>query len=399
MNEDHTSGYVTKNEGHGMPAESNWNDRQQHMIEQRASTKLKSTTTLSTIKKVAVAFLIGRFQPFHNGHKHLIDYGLKYADKVVVLVGSSNKARSVTNPWTYEERKAMIQDTYIQEFNDGKRESPFCVEVEPLPDVPGNDDAWLGNVSGAVHKHNPGNDTIGVIGFKKDDSSYYLDLFVDAEKILLDEGFATLSATEIRDAYFQRAPHFPQHLVPDVVMTHLLQFYTTEDFRYVLEEKEWLDAYKKSWANSPFPPQFVTCDAVCTQMGQVLLVTRGGFPGKGQLALPGGFVEAHKGDSFQNVLYELWEEAGIQDERGRIPRGKLEGFYTGKEQRFDDPSRSVRGYTLTTAFRFKFPKGKKLFSVKGGDDAIDAQWYDISYIKANPHLLFEDHYSILMEML
>jgi phosphopantetheine adenylyltransferase len=31
--------------------------------------------------KVDVAFLIGRFQPFHNGHKHLIDYGLEYADK------------------------------------------------------------------------------------------------------------------------------------------------------------------------------------------------------------------------------------------------------------------------------------------------------------------------------
>ena len=53
--------------------------------------KLKSTTTLSTIKKVAVAFCVGRFQPFHNGHKHLIDFGLRYAEKVVVLVGSSNK--------------------------------------------------------------------------------------------------------------------------------------------------------------------------------------------------------------------------------------------------------------------------------------------------------------------
>jgi bifunctional NMN adenylyltransferase/nudix hydrolase len=361
--------------------------------------KLKSTTTLSTIKKVKIAFVIGRFQPFHNGHKHLIDFGLKYAEKVVVLVGGSNKARSVKNPWTYEERKAMIQNTYIQEFDDGNTDSPFCVEVEPLPDVPGNDDAWLGNVHGAVHKHNQDHGSIGVIGFKKDNSSYYLDLFPDAKKLILEEGFATLSATEIRDAYFHRAPHFPDHLVPNEVMKFLLDFYQTEDFRYVLEEKEWLDAYKKSWAKTPFPPQFVTCDAVCTQMGHILLVTRGGFPGKGQLALPGGFVEASKGDSFDNILHEMWEEAGIQDAHGRIPRGKLKGFFTGKEKRFDDPSRSVRGYTLTTAFRFKFPDGKKLFSVNGGDDAIDAQWYPISYIKANPHLLFEDHFSIIQEML
>ena len=376
------------------------------MYPAKSPTQLNSTTTLSAVKKVAVAFLIGRFQPFHNGHKHLIEYGLNYAEKVVVLVGGSNKARSAKNPWTFAERKAMIEGTFVDEqylkppVGDPEKYSwTRRVVVEPLPDVPGNDDAWLGNVSSAVHKHNQDYGTIGVIGYKKDASSYYLDLFPEATQILLDEGFATLSATEIRDAYFQRAPHFPTHLVPDEVMEFLVDFYKTDDFRYVLEETEWMAEYKKSWAASPFPPQFVTCDAVCTQMGHILLVTRGGFPGKGQLALPGGFVEAAKGDSFQNVLYELWEEAGIQDERGRIPRGKLEGFYTGKEQRFDDPSRSVRGYTLTTAFRFKFPKGKQFFNVKGGDDAVDAQWYDIGYIKANPQLLFEDHYSIIMEML
>jgi bifunctional NMN adenylyltransferase/nudix hydrolase len=149
----------------------------------------------------------------------------------------------------------------------------------------------------------------------------------------------------------------------------------------------------------PFRQPLLPVMQCAHQMGHILLVTRGGHPGKGLLALPGGFVEAAKGDSFENVLYELWEEAGIQDERGRIPRGKLKGFYTGDERRFDDPGRSIRGYTLTTAFRFKFPDGKKLFQVKGGDDAVDAQWYPISYIRENPELLFEDHYSIIMEML
>ena len=344
--------------------------------------------------KVDVAFLIGRFQPFHNGHKHLIDYGLEHADRVVVLVGGSNKARSFKNPFTFEERKNMINHVYR-----GTSIQPGCVVVEPLPDVPGNDDAWLGNVYGAVNKHMPENGTMGIIGYKKDQSSYYLDLFPNAKQIMLEEGFATLSATEIRDHYFQRAPVFPERLCPEPVVDFLEQFYNSDSFRYVLDEKKWMDEYKASWSAAPFPPTFVTCDAVCTQMGHILLVTRGGHPGKGLLALPGGFVEAAKGDSFENVLYELWEEAGIQDERGRIPRGKLKGFYTGEERRFDDPGRSIRGYTLTTAFRFKFPDGKKLFQVKGGDDAVDAQWYPISYIRENPELLFEDHYSIIMEML
>ena len=214
-------------------------------------------------------------------------------------------------------------------------------------------------------------------------------------RLFLEEGFGTLNATNLRDAYFQDAPIFGEHLVPEEVFKFLLEFYKTPEFKHILDEKKWMDDYKASWAGSPFPPAFVTCDAVCTQMGHVLLVTRGDFPGKGQLALPGGFVEAQKGDSFENVLYELWEEAGIQDERGRIPRGKLRGFYTGEEQRFDDPSRSIRGYTLTTAFRFKFPDGKQMFGVKGGDDAIDAQWYDVNFVKKNPELIFEDHYAIM----
>lgn len=351
--------------------------------------------------KVDVAFLVGRFQPFHMGHKYLIDYGLEHAEKVIVLVGGSNTARSFKNPWTFLERKEMIEsatadlvsnDVYTGQIN--RR-----VVVEPLPDAPGNDDVWLGNVYAAVNKYLPQGGTLGVVGFKKDSSSYYLDLFPDAVQLLMEEGFSTLNATEIRDAYFQRAPHFPHRLVPSAVEDFLVDFFRTPHFRYVLEEKEWMDEYKASWAAAPFPPTFVTCDAVCTQMGHILLVTRGGHPGKGLLALPGGFVEPKKGDSFKNVLYELWEEAGIQDALGRIPRGKLRGFYTGQERRFDDPGRSIRGYTLTTAFRFKFPDGKSLFTVKGGDDAVDARWYPISYIKEHPELLFEDHYSIIMEML
>jgi bifunctional NMN adenylyltransferase/nudix hydrolase len=338
--------------------------------------------------KLKIAFLIGRFQPFHLGHKYLVDLGLEKAEKVVVLVGSSNIARSIKNPWTYAERKEMI----LAAYPNGN------VAVEPCPDVKGNDDIWLSNVHAAVAKHSD-TSRVGIIGFAKDQSSYYLKLFPDAVQILATEGYGTLSATHLREAYLKDAPIFPRDLVPTEIYSYLVTFYRTPEFKHLLEEAKWTAAYKESWKNTPFPPQFVTCDAVVTQMGNILLVTRGGHPGKGQLALPGGFVEASKGDSFENVLYELWEEAQVQDERGRIPRGKLRGFYNGKEKRFDDPNRSVRGFTLTTAFRFKFPDAPKLFEVAGGDDAIDAKWYPISYVLENPELMFEDHAHIISEML
>lgn len=350
--------------------------------------------------KLKIAFLIGRFQPFHNGHRHLIDYGLNQAERVVVLVGGTNQSRSMKNPWTFDERKEMIMKSYDDRTEITQSIIKSNVSVEPLPDVKGNDDAWLGQIYDILSKYTdisePG--SYGVIGFKKDDSSYYLDLFPSAEKLMLEEGFATLSATHLRNAYFQDAPVFPRDLVPEPVLQYLISHYQNPAFSYVLEEAKWKEAHDKMWAGSPFPPAFITCDAVCTQMGKVLLVTRGEMPGKGLLALPGGFVEAKKGDSFENVLHELWEEACVEDERGRIPRGKLRGFYTGREKRFDDPDRSIRGVSLTTAFRFKFPNAKKFFKVAGGDDAKDAKWYSTDWVKNNPQLLFEDHYQIMSEM-
>ena len=54
------------------------------------------------------AFILGRYQLFHNGHLSLIDEAIKLADNVIVLIGSSDKKRTIDNPFTYEERKEMI---------------------------------------------------------------------------------------------------------------------------------------------------------------------------------------------------------------------------------------------------------------------------------------------------
>ena len=349
-------------------------------------------------RKIDIGFIIGRFQPFHNGHKFLVDAALRHAEKVVIMVGSSNASRSYKNPWLFDERREMIERSIDQD-------ELYRVYIEPLPDVlvsSGSDDLWLSNVHTIIDTYlgrAEGQVSYGVVGFKKDVTSNYLDLFPEAHTFIIDEGFSILSSTHIRNSYFKEAPAFPDHLVHPSVIDFMVDFYSKPAFEDLLGEKQWMDNEAKLWAGAPFPPQFVTCDAVCTQMGHVLLVTRGEHPGRGLLALPGGFVDASKGDSFDNVLWELWEETQMEDDHGRIPRGKLNGFYTGNEKRFDNPNRSVRGYTLTTAFRFKFPNAKNLFKVVGGDDATKAAWYPISAIKNNPNLLFEDHYHIIMEMI
>ena len=55
-----------------------------------------------------VAIVIGRFQPFHNGHAALLAQALRCAEKVIVVLGSAHAARSAKNPFIWEERAEMI---------------------------------------------------------------------------------------------------------------------------------------------------------------------------------------------------------------------------------------------------------------------------------------------------
>ena len=54
------------------------------------------------------AVLIGRFQPFHNGHAALLAKALESAPRVIVLLGSAFAARNAKNPFSWDERAAMI---------------------------------------------------------------------------------------------------------------------------------------------------------------------------------------------------------------------------------------------------------------------------------------------------
>lgn len=345
---------------------------------------------------------IGRFQPLHLGHQSVIDTALENSKRVDILIGSSNRPRSDSNPWTYEERENMIRMSYPDEFG-------VTLFTHPLPDADYNDIEWFAGVQKAVAEINADPDAkIGLVGFEKDSSSYYLHKFPQWELFLIDEQWSTVSATNIRNNYFQRAPRLPDHLCSAGVVDFLKSFMLTNAFKYVLNEVEGLAAHHAQWPpNLPYPIQTVTVDSVCTQSGHILLVTRDKAPGVGLLALPGGHVISKYGDSFDNAIKELIEEAQPMDqlgeERGKpIPKGRLRSCFTGYEKRYDAPNRDPRGYYLTTAFRFVFPDGP-LWKVSGdiergdGDEIADAAWYPIGSL--SPEYMFADHYYIIQQML
>jgi nicotinamide-nucleotide adenylyltransferase len=58
---------------------------------------------------LTVGVLVGRFQPFHNGHLKAVRHALKKVDYLYVVIGSSQKNHERDNPFTAGERIAMVK--------------------------------------------------------------------------------------------------------------------------------------------------------------------------------------------------------------------------------------------------------------------------------------------------
>lgn len=326
-------------------------------------------------KKFKKLVFIGRFAPFHVGHQQVLETALSLADEVLILVGSSFRPNTIKNPWSYNDRHSMIRDVVLQ-LNAVDR-----VDIKPLRDFIYNDDTWVAQVQGLV----PETSGVGIIGHDKDDSSFYLDLFPQWEQVIHPMNEA-VHATDIRNILFEgKNPRYIKDLLPSVIYERMLKYVTTGSYKDRVNEYNFIQKYKKAWAGAPYEPVFLTADAVVVQSGHILMVTRGANPGKGLLALPGGFVNSNE-TLRAAALRELIEETKI-DVPLKVLNGSISQHYV-----FDHPTRSLRGRTVTEAFFIELPPGK-LPKVKGSDDAIKAQW--IPFNQLDSEMIFEDHWDII----
>ncbi|WP_123538989.1 nicotinamide-nucleotide adenylyltransferase [Halosimplex salinum] len=53
-------------------------------------------------------FYIGRFQPFHNGHRAMVEHIVEEVDELVLGIGSADVSHTVRNPFTAGERVMMV---------------------------------------------------------------------------------------------------------------------------------------------------------------------------------------------------------------------------------------------------------------------------------------------------
>ncbi|MBP7915890.1 MAG: adenylyltransferase/cytidyltransferase family protein, partial [Giesbergeria sp.] len=282
------------------------------------------------------ALYIGRFEPPHAGHMALLQRALDSAPQAIVVMGSAWQVRSPKNPFTWPEREAMLRAALSA--NDNAR-----LQVLAVRDYY-NEAVWVQAVRRAVAQCTPAGARIALVGHFKDATSRYLEHFPGWDLIHMPRQ-GSIDATTIRDAYFGATPATAAAALaplaaqmPASTQAALSAFAQQREYAVLQEEWRMLRNFRASWAHAPYPPVFVTVDAVLRCQNQVLLIRRAHAPGKGQLAVPGGFIEQRE-TIWQSCLRELAEETHCD-----VPEATLRTALR-EVTVFDHPDRSQRGRT------------------------------------------------------
>ncbi len=87
------------------------------------------------------ALLVGRFQPFHNGHMEVVKYIVSRYDAVIIGIGSAQYSHTLDDPFTAGERHLMISRSleeegihnyYLVPIEDLHRNAIWVAHVEAI---------------------------------------------------------------------------------------------------------------------------------------------------------------------------------------------------------------------------------------------------------------------------
>ena len=91
--------------------------------------------------KYKTGLIIGRFQPFHNGHLFVVREALKQVERVIIAIGSTNSEDKENNPFSAKQVRDSIEQIAKQEGWDNK-----IAQLVDIPDTLSDDNAWLQDV-------------------------------------------------------------------------------------------------------------------------------------------------------------------------------------------------------------------------------------------------------------
>lgn len=352
------------------------------------------------MKKLFV--IVGRCQPFHNGQFHMIKQTLNLAEteeaQTLILVGSSNKSRSLKNPFTYLERRKMIVDN-LEDIG------ATDFHVRPLPDFDYQDDRWLNNLHNIIKDFAKENikehHFIPIfVSPDRDDDAQLRNSWKSGGGSVITSSYkykgGNLSATMVRELLVE---NYTSDVEDDPTLRAVLPFYTRKfldkdksGVQALCREHSEMKHFKNLWKDTPYPVIFQATDAfVIDKEDNVLLIERGGAIGKGKYAMAGGYLE--EGLTLEeNMKKELLEETNLDLDKHN--HGILKSWTC------DAPDRSGRGRIITTAFMvwLKDDLISDLVDLEAGDDAAHVIHTKLEDIKNGSVDLYSDHAGIINKL-
>lgn len=155
---------------------------------------------------------LARMQPLHKGHLHIVSTALQECDKVLVVIGSSNKSYTLRNPFPAWLRKSLLEESLMREELDR-------VNIITLPDWSMEDDTDSNASWGRYLYYN----IVSSIQ-QKDFTLYYSD-----DPAILDSWFnGTEVKSHIKYRLFERI-----NLFEGLSATKIRKALQNEDFEYI----------------------------------------------------------------------------------------------------------------------------------------------------------------------
>lgn len=369
---------------------------------------------------------IGRFQPFHKGHKAIVDLTVKMMkpeDTFMIIIGSADQQETERNPLSASQRKEMLSIEL----------EGYPVTISTINDSPYNYDLWIEHLCAKM------------LGFK---SATHEDFFEKQEDFI--KGFSNICIVGMENVeeyidritkYYTYAPteHFDlgisSHIFSELetqtsvhgssIRTlvcsedrgHLENFYS--DIKDFVSEK--VLAYLKT-VNFPlivynayvnginyvastgckYNSCFMTVDNIVFDKfaNKILLIKR---KDNGKFAIPGGFAEPYM-NMKDNALRELEEETSITAKMLKDAFVKIDELEpTLIDAPYRDPRSSHKCNFVSAVYvwQSKVDALKNFIPyVKAGDDAVDTVWLSKEECEDLPAWRFHaDHKKIICKLL
>lgn len=376
----------------------------------------KAMSETQASKPYDLLVFIGRFRPFHKGHKHVVDRALELSHNVLVLVGSANRPRTRNIVWTADEVQQMVRAVYPFGGNGDR------ITIKPLDDwMHDNDFHWTMDVQRAVANEAEriaqwhGHVTplrIGLIGHSKDKTSYYLKKFPqwqEASASAYTDFGKVVDATSIRMPLIEAGGdaldivHKLKYMLPEESYEWLLNWMLDTKNRQVLQDlkqswefaREYDDEHqfrgKRTVENGvtvyqgkPYQPIHTTTDSTFIQSGHVLLGRRKFNPGKGLWALPGGF--ARRTEQLSNTS----KRESKEETRIGLPGGVIDLAFKFRVPFTDVNRGDDRGRIITFNHVYLLGDRPELPEVQAGDDFDEVKWWQLGLLDSR--FMYSDHF-------